>query len=60
MSWCQVVGCLCVELKVSTHQGQVEAGFLSWLELFLYVLALSLPSTEAAHYSAAIPKGLEV
>lgn len=27
MSWCQMVGCLCVELKVSTHQGQVEAGF---------------------------------
>lgn len=27
MSWCQMVGCLCVELKVSTYQGQVEAGF---------------------------------
>lgn len=60
MSWCQMVGCLCVELRVSAHQGQVEAGFLSWLELFLYVLALYLPSTETVSCSAAVPKGLEV
>lgn len=60
MSWCQMVGRLCVELKVSTHQGQVEAGFLSRFKLFLYILALYLPSTETASYSAAVPKGLEV
>lgn len=57
MSWCQMVGRLCVELKVSTHQGQVEAGFLSQFKLFLYVLALYLPSMETA---AVVPKGLEV
>lgn len=57
---CQMAGCLCVELKVSTHQGQGEAGFPSQFKLFLYVLALYLPSMETAIYSAAVPKGLEL
>lgn len=49
-----------MELKVSAHQGKVEAGFLSRFKLFLYVLVLHLPSTETVSCSAAVPKGLEV